>query len=154
MKRAACLCVLFLLGAFLGLPLGIYLVQHKFIEREKAIGMLSEESIADDFAKKQFVHADQQSAREALLYAIEIHTEMQGTNPLSGWPEKLDLGWCYAELSLLEESAGNVDVARSYMAQAEQNLKEGRLTDSSETRIRGVLQRAVDSSHTMSNAQP
>ncbi len=103
MKRTSRIFVLFLLGVGLGLPLGICLVQYKFVDKEKAIGMVFEEGMADEFAKKEFVHADPQSSREALRYAIKIHKEMQGTSTLSGRAEKGDLGWCYAELSLIEE---------------------------------------------------
>ena len=141
MKRISRIFVLFLLGAVLGLPLGIYLVQHKFIDKEKAIGMANEEALLDDFAKKEFIYADPQSAREALQYAIKIHKEMQGTSILWGWPEKAGLGWCYGELSMIEESAGNPDLARDYMAKAGQTLKEVGLKDSSEAHIREVLQR-------------
>jgi hypothetical protein len=44
-------------------------------------------------------------------------------------------------LSLIEESAGNTDLAMDYMTQAEQTLKEVGLKDSSEAHIREVLQR-------------
>jgi hypothetical protein len=141
MKRISRILALLLLGAVLGLPLGIYLVQHKFIDKEKAMGMVNEEALLDDFAKKEFTYADPQSAREALQYAIKIHKEMQGTSTLWGWPEKADLGWCYGELSLIEESTGNPDLARDYMAQAGQTLKEVGLKDPSEAHIREVLLR-------------
>src|SRR6266478_3431289 len=141
MKGISRILALLLLGAALGLPLGIYLVQHKFIDKEKVMGMWSEEVIVDDFAKKEFIYADPQSAREALQYAIKIHKETQGTTTLWGWPEKADLGWCYGELSLIEESAGNPDLAKDYMAQAGQTLKELGLKDSSEAHIREILLR-------------
>src|SRR6267378_5081516 len=141
MKRVSRILALLLLGAALGFPLGIYLVQHKFIDKEKAIGMVNEELLVDDFAKKEFNYADPQSARDALRYAIKIHKEMQGTSTLRGWPEKADLGWCYGELSLIEESAGNADLARDYMTQAGHTLKEAGLKDSSEAHIRKLLQR-------------
>jgi hypothetical protein len=141
MKTITRIVVLLLLGVILGLPLGIYLVQYKFINKEKAIGMVNEEDLVDGFAKKEFIYADPQSAREALQYAIRVHNEMRGTSPLWGWPEKAGLGWCYAELSLIEESAGNTDLAKDYMAQAGQTLKEVGLKDSSEAHIRKVLQR-------------
>ena len=66
MKRISRIFALLLLGVVLGLPLGIYLVQHKFIDKEKAIGMANEEALLDDFAKKEFIYADPQSARDAL----------------------------------------------------------------------------------------
>ena len=141
MKRISRIFALFLLGVVLGLPLGIYLVQHKFIDKEKAIGMVSEEGLLDDFAKKEFIYADPQSTREALQYAIKVHKEMQGTSILWGWRDKADLGWCYAELSLIEESTGNTNRARDYMTQAGQTLKEVGLKDSSEAHIRKILQR-------------
>lgn len=146
MKRMSRILALFLLGAVFGLPLGIYLIQHKFIDKEKAIGLWTEEGIVDDFAKKEFTYADPPSAREALRYAINIHKGMQGTSTLRGWPEKSDLGWCYAELSLIEESAGNTDLARDNMTQAEQALKEVGLKDPSGGHTREVLQRKSVSS--------
>src|ERR1700730_5534319 len=132
MKRISRIFALLLLGMVLGLPLGIYLVEHEFIDKEKEMGMWSEEIFFDGFAKKEFTYADPQSAREALQYAIRIHKEMRGTSTLWGWPEKAALGWCYGELSLIEESAGNEDTARGYMTQAQQTLKEAGLKDSSE----------------------
>ena len=141
MKRISRILAPLLLGVVLGLPPGIYLVQHKFIDKEKAMGMVNEEALLDDFAKKEFIYADPQSAREALQYAIKMHKEMQGTSTLWGRPEKADLGWCYGELSLIEESAGNPDLARDYMARAGQTLKEVGLKDSSEAHIREVLLR-------------
>jgi hypothetical protein len=93
MKRISRILTLLLLGVVLGLPLGIYLAQRKFIDKEKAMGMANEEALLDDFAKKEFIYADPQSAREVLQYAIKIHKEMQETSPLWGWPENADLCW-------------------------------------------------------------
>lgn len=92
MKKVSRIAMLFLLGVVLGLPLGIYLIRHKFIDKEKALGMVIEEGFLDDFAKKEFIYGDLQSARKALRYAIKIHTEMQSKSSLSGWREKADLG--------------------------------------------------------------
>jgi hypothetical protein len=144
MTKVSRIFALLLLGVVLGLPMGIYLVQHEFINKEKALGMVNEEALVDDYAKKEFIYADSQNAREALAYAVKTHKTMQGTSTLSGWREKLDLGWCYAELSLIEESAGNASAARDYMSQAQQILKELGFKDSSESHIRKLLQpRAV-----------
>jgi hypothetical protein len=141
MKTISRIFALLLLGVVLGLPLGIYVVQHKFIDKEKAIGMVFEEGVVDDFAKREFFHADPRSSREALQYAIKIHKEMQGKSILSGRAEKSDLGWCYAELSLVEDSAGNAELAGEYMNKAEQILKELGLKDPSEAHIRELLQK-------------
>lgn len=149
MKKTLPILALCLLGVAIGVPLGIYLVQHKFIDKEKTLGMLSEESFVDDFAKKQFIYADPQSARDALQYAIKIHKEMQTRSPLWGPPEKKDLGWCYAALSVIEESEGNTDVAGDYMTQAQQTLKELGMKDSSEAHIREILARTRASNHSL-----
>jgi hypothetical protein len=153
MTRISRIFALFLLGVVLGLPMGMYLMQHKFIDKEKAMGLWSEEVFFDGFAKKEFIYADPQNALEALTYAIKIHKEMQGTSTLWGWPEKSDLGWCYAELSLIEESAANTDLARQYMIKAEQTLKEAGLKDPSEAHIRKLLKRQPIS-NPASNAGP
>jgi hypothetical protein len=147
MKKILPIFTLFLLGAVIGLALGIYLIQHKFIDNEKAVGMQNEEDIADDFARKEFVYADPQSAREALQYAIKIHTEMQDKSPLWGRPEKSELAWCYAKLSLIEESEGNRALAGDYMTQSEQMLTELGMKDSSEAHLRELLRRTPASDH-------
>jgi|SRR5580700_19089 hypothetical protein len=150
MKRVTRIFALLFLGAIIGLPLGFYVVQHKFIDKEKAMGMVFEEGLVDDYAKKEFIYADPQNAREALTYAIKIHRGMQGESTLSGWAEKSDLGWCYGELSLIEESTGNANLAKDYMSQAQQILKELGLKDSSESRIREILGRKTISNQPLS----
>ena len=103
--------------------------------------MANEEGLVDEFAKKEFFHADPQSAREALAYAVKIHNEMRGKSTLSGWREKADLAWCYADLSVIEELAGNANIARDYMSQAQQILKGLGMKDPSESHIRELLRR-------------
>jgi hypothetical protein len=139
MKKVLRIFALFLLAVALGLPLGAYSVRHIFIDKEKALGMVNEEDFLDDFAKQEFIYGDLQSARKALRYAIKIHTEMQGKSPLSGWREKADLAWCYADLSVIEQSAGNTDVARDCMTQAQQILKGLGMKDTSEEHLRALL---------------
>jgi hypothetical protein len=60
------------------------------------------------------------------------------------------LGWCYGELSLIEESTGNANLAKDYMSQAQQILKELGLKDSSESRIREILGRKTISNQPLS----
>jgi hypothetical protein len=150
MKRIARIVGLLVAGVILGLPLGMSLVQYKFINKEKALGLVSEEGFLDEYAKKQFIYADRQSAREALTYAVKLHTEMRGSSPLQGWPEKLELGWCYAELSVLEESDGNPKLAGDHMLLAQQILRELGLKDPSESHIRELVWRRLKSDQTES----
>lgn len=131
---------LFLLGTLLGLPLGYYIAHYKYIDGEKAIGMTREEATVDDFAKKVFLYADPRIARGALTFAIKTHQEMQTDNPLWGKTEKVDLGWCYAQLSLLEESGGDAKLAKEHMAQAGQILRDAGISDATEAKIRQTLQ--------------
>jgi len=152
MKRALGTFALLFLGLTIGLPLGIYLVQRKFVDKEKAIGLMNEEGLVDEYAKKEFIYADAQTSREALTYAINIHMEMQGESTLRGWPEKSDLGWCFAELSLIEESAGNTTLAENYMSQAQQILKDLGSKDSSERHIREILHQKLVSAQPQSRA--
>jgi hypothetical protein len=145
MKRILHVSGLLFLGVAVGLPLGIYIVQNEFINKEKAIGMVNEEGFVDDYAKKEFVHADPQNARAALTYAVGVHQAMQGKSPLSGWRAKVDLAWCYADLSMIEESAGNENLAKDHMSQAQQILSGLGMKDPSESHIRELLSRATAS---------
>jgi hypothetical protein len=158
MNRLLRTVCLFVLGIAVGLPSGILLVRYEFIEKEKAMGMLAEEALADNFAKFQFTHADAQSARAALLYAVQIHTEMQVSNAkYRGRPEKFDLAWCYAELSVLEESAGNLKLADVYMSEAETIFKsDGTVKDSTLQHLREVLRatQAKPTSNRLADGKP
>ncbi len=145
MKSALRIVALFLLAIVLGLPLGAYLVRHIFIDKERALGMVYEEGFLDEFAKKEFIYGDLESARKALQYAIKIHTEMQTKSSLSGWREKADLAWCYADLSLIEQSAGNTDAAKDNMTQAQQILKKLGMKDTSEVHLRELLPQKIAS---------
>jgi hypothetical protein len=147
----------FLLGTSVVLPLGIVLTERLITGKEKANGMLAEEDFADVFAKTQFTHADPQRAREALLYAVKIHRDMQIANPkYRGWPETFDWGWCYAELSLLDESAGNEDLAKAEMLQANERLKEAGAKDSTISHLLDVARStpAKVSSNSPVNGKP
>lgn len=147
MKNALRIVALFLLAVALGLPLGTYLIRYVFIEKEKALGLVNEEDFLDEFAKVEFIYADIESARKALQYAIKIHTEMQTKSSLSGWRQKADLAWCYAYLSLIEQSAGNTDAARDNMTQAQQILNQLGMKDTSEVHIRELLPKKFTSNH-------
>jgi hypothetical protein len=140
MKTMRIVDVLFLLATLLGLPVGYYVAHQKYIDNEKAAGMLSEEATVDDFAKKEFLYADPQRARNALAFAIKIHQDMQVANPSSGAAQRMDLGWCYAELALLEESGGSAEAAKKDMAQAVQTLRDAGASGTTEFIIRQKLQ--------------
>jgi hypothetical protein len=141
MKRLLLLSAWLLLGVVLGLPVGAYWINRELIRHEKAMAMLVEEGTVDYFAKAQYRYADRKSAREALLFAIQVHKQMESSSPLRSWAEKTDLGFCYGELSLLEEASGNADAARTYMVAAQQTLKDAGFSDSSEEVIRNKLKK-------------
>jgi len=124
MKRLLHLALLFLLGTLVGLPVGIYWMNRTLVRNADAVGQRAEEAAVDYFAKAQYRNADRESARQALLYTIQTHNRMKASSQLRGPSEQFDLAYCYGELSLLEESAGNADVARDYMRRAVDTLKE------------------------------
>lgn len=145
--------LLFVAAVTFGLLVGALLVQYRFVNKEKALGLAFEEAFLDQYAKKEFVYADPQSAREALAYAVKTHKSMEGASPLRGWPEKLDLGWCFADLSVLEESTGNARLASDNMSQAQQIFKELGWKDFSATHIRELVHRTARADLT-SGAEP
>ena len=124
----------------IGLPLGAYWINRAPIRNERAMAMLVKEATVDYFAKTQYRYADRENAREALLFAIQVHKEMAGSYALWGKAEISDLGFCYGELSLLEEASGNADLARNYMAKAEETLREAGFHDPSAVYIRKRLE--------------
>ena len=140
MKRVFHLGLWFLLGITAGF-LGMYWMNSRLIRNEKALGMLTEQAMVDYYAKAQYKYADRESARQALLYEIQIFNQVKGASPLWGPQNLWDLSDSYGELALLEESAGNPDLGHKYMAQAVQALKEAGMKEpsASEASIRKRL---------------
>jgi len=56
-----------------------------------------------------------------------------------GVPQKVKLAWCYNELSVLEKSAGNTELAAKYMADADQIYSELDVKDSTVARLKKVI---------------
>ena len=124
MKRLLQIVLWFLLGTLIGLPIGAYWIDRGVARHVREFGTLGEQAILDFFAKSQYRYADRESAREALRYEVQIYDQLKAAHALWGSGALIDLAYSYGELSLLEESAGNPDVARRYMDQAVQNLKD------------------------------
>ena len=136
-KKLLHISILFVAGAAPGLAFGTY-VAGRISDSQMAAGMRAQESLLDAFARLQFDHADWGAAREALLYAIQTHREMRARTSRYTELRKQSLGWCYARLSVLEESAGNVANAKDYMERAKMELKP--IVDN-EAHIRQIIQR-------------
>jgi len=136
-KKLLRVIALFVAGSAPGLVLGIY-VAGRISDFQMAAGMRAQESLLDSFARVQFDHADRGGAREALLYAIQTHQEMRAKQLRYTEFRKWSLGWCYARLSVLEESAGNVTIAKDYMERAKRELNP---RGANEAFIRQTIQR-------------
>jgi len=144
MKRVLHLGLWFLLGATTGFFGMYYWRNREFIRNDKAMGsmgMKAERGTVDYYAKAQYKYADRESARQALLYDVQIFNQTKEASSLWGPADLWDLSNSYGELSLLEESAGNPDLARKYMVQAVQALKEAGMKEpsASEASIRKRL---------------
>lgn len=121
LKKILYFLMFFILGCALGLPWGI-MQEREYIRMETILGRQGVEEMVDSFAKMQFIHADTQQARRALLDAVTIHEQMQVDYPDRDKTNQVKWGFCYGDLALLEESAGNPDLARNYMVKAKQIL--------------------------------
>ena len=87
MKRISRTFALLLLGVILGLPLGIYLVQYKFINKEKAIGMVNEEALLDDFAKNEYIEFADASAGQQATALLTVLLNQRGAPLIIDQPE-------------------------------------------------------------------
>jgi|SRR5579859_2504468 len=122
MPKKILFLLLFLVGFTLGLPVGFMQGRQEYIRMEDTLGRRGEEDMVDTFGMMQYTYADSQNARRALLDAIAIHEKMQADDPDWDKIEQERWGFCYGHLALLEESAGNSDLSRSYMVKAKQIL--------------------------------
>lgn len=111
--------VTFLTAAILGLGLGGYLGHSEADQMSdflKSTQYMAPTKTASDFARIQFMHADTDHARQAVMFQIHLLEQLELADKT--FHEDKELASAYVRLAMVEEAAGQPDAEQRALAQA------------------------------------
>jgi len=102
----------------------------------------------ETLASLEYKEADPTHAKQALLDLLAFMDQMEAANRVAIQKSlDLDRGITYMRLAMLEERAGNNDLARGYVGRAQMSFKKRDNSDISEDRLRELTLKFDSTSH-------
>jgi len=143
MKRVLLQSVVVFVGIILGGVVGGYLTFHRYARDYALVRAFAWAGVFVAVSENQY---DQNSsdAKQDLFYTLNIYTQgihSSSIDPAMNKALRMKRGLIEARLSVLENEAGNVDGAKSYMSKAQEDLKAVGWVDHSEANILEAVKR-------------
>jgi hypothetical protein len=111
--------LIFLAAAVLGLCLGGFLGHWSAIgtvDSLESVQYIAPTKIVSDFARTQFMHADTDHARQAVMIQIRLLEQLEMAD--KAFHADIELGPAYSRLALIEEAAGRYDAEKQALVSA------------------------------------
>jgi hypothetical protein len=118
-KMTRAIQVTFIAAAILGLGCGGYLGRRNAVEVSdslESIQYTGPSKVASDFARTQFMRADADHARQAVMLQIQLLEQLEQADKT--FREDGILWLAYTRLAMIEEAAGRPDAEHSALANA------------------------------------
>jgi hypothetical protein len=141
--------ITFLAATILGLGCGGYLGHRSAVETSDSLmstQYIAPTNVASDFARIQFMHADTDHARQAVMLQIQLLEQLELADKSF---QANELAFAYIRLAMVEEAAGRREAERQALARARARIgqthsrNEERTDDQLENDVRR-LDRAID----------
>jgi hypothetical protein len=116
--------ITFLAAAILGLSCGGYLARRRAVQNSdslESMQYIAPTKVASDFARKQFMHADTDHARHAVMLQIRLLEQLELADKSF---HANDLVFAYIRLAMVEEAAGQTEAEQRALAQARARIKQ------------------------------
>lgn len=141
--------ITFLAAAILGLGCGGYLAHQSAIEISDSLESsqyIAPTKVASDFARTQFMHADTDHARQAVMLQIKLLEQLELADKSFHANE---LAFAYVRLAMVEKAAGQTGAEHRALAQARardklDHFRSEELTDDELKNAVEQLDRALD----------
>jgi hypothetical protein len=134
--------ITFLTAAILGLGFGVYLgysEANEVSDSLESIQYIAPAKIVSDFARIQFMRADTDHARQAVLLQIDLLERLEQADKT--FHEDGAVEFAYIRLAMIEEAAGQPDAEQHALAQARARYR--RVHSSSEEMTDDELKKVV-----------
>lgn len=143
MKKVFLQSIVVIVGIVLGGAAGGYLTFHRYARDYARVRAFAWAGIFGAVADNQY---DQNSsdAKQDLFYTLNLYTpgiQSSSIDPTMNKALRLKRGLIEARLSVLENEAGNTDLAKSYLSKAQDDLKAVGWVDRSEANILQAVKR-------------
>jgi hypothetical protein len=143
MKKLLLQSVAVIVGIILGSAAGGYLTFHRYARDYAIVRAFAWAGIFVAVAENQY---DQNSsdAKQGLLYTLNVYSQgvqSSSLDPTMNKALRMNRGLIEARLSVLENEAGNADLAKSYLSKAQEDLKAVGWVDYSEANILQAVKR-------------
>ena len=143
MKKVLLQSVAVIVGVILGGAAGGYLTFHRYARDHALVRAFAWAGIFAAVSENQY---DQNSsdAKQDLLYTLNLFSQgvqSSSIDPTMNKALRMKRGLIEARLSVLENEAGNVDLAKSFLSKAQEDLKAVGWVDHSEANILQAVKR-------------
>ena len=148
MKRTLRFLALIVVGLAIGAVSGVVHGRRSLGQGSEVLSQSFALAEYETLASLEYKEADPTHAKQALLDLLAFMDQMEATNRVAIQKSlDLDRGITYMRLAMLEESAGNNDLARGYVGRAQMSFKKRDNSDISEDRLRELTLKFDSTSH-------
>jgi len=148
MKRTLRFLALIVLGLAIGAVSGVVHGRRSLGQGSEVLSQSFALAEYETLASLEYKEADPTHAKQALLDLLAFMDQMEAANRVAIQKSlDLDRGITYMRLAMLEERAGNNDLARGYVGRAQMSFKKRDNSDISEDRLRELTLKFDSTSH-------
>jgi len=148
MKRTLRFLALIVVGLAIGAVSGVVHGRRSLGQGSEVLSQSFALAEYETLAKLEYKEADPTHAKQALLDLLAFMDQMEAANRVAIQKSlDLDRGITYMRLAMLEERAGNNDLARGYVGRAQMSFKKRDNSDISEDRLRELTLKFDSTSH-------
>jgi len=148
MKRTLRFLALIVVGLAIGAVSGVVHGRRSLGQGSEVLSQSFALAEYETLASLEYKEADPTHAKQALLDLLAFMDQMEAANRVAIQKSlDLDRGLTYMRLAMLEERAGNNDLARGYVGRAQMSFKKRDNSDISEDRLRELTLKFDSTSH-------
>jgi hypothetical protein len=143
MRKLFLQSVIAMVGIFMGAAIGGYLTFHRYARDYAVVRAFAWTGIYSAVSENQY-DKNTSDAKGELIFSLDYWTQgvdSSALDPTMRNALRMNRGLTEARLSVLENEAGNVDQAKSYLSKAQEDLKAVGWVDLSEANILQAVKR-------------
>jgi hypothetical protein len=143
MKKILLRSIVVIVGIATGGAAGGYLTFHRYARKYAIVRALAWTGIFGAVSENQY-DLNSSDAKRDLLYTLDFYrqvVQLSNIDPILSKALRIKCGLIEARLSVVENEAGNVDRAKSYMSRAQEDLRAVGWVDPSEANILQTVKR-------------
>lgn len=143
MKKLLLQSTVVIVGIVMGGAAGGYLTFHKYARDYSIVRAFAWTGVADAVSGNQY-DKNTSDAKQDLLYTLDFYRSGVKSSAIDSAMKNalfMNCGLIEARLSVLESESGNIDLAKSYLSKAQEDLKAVGWVDDSEANILQVVKR-------------